>query len=145
MSQSRRPLCIIDPLERLFWEQFRNRPNFSSNNDTVVRTRIAEVLNKIRSDNAIMHSMEFNTELQRFALAALLNYVYKPFREHIAQHPQLSQPGRDGAFGSDLEWTFLHSYLMEHGFDISHVLDYLNPATFQANRQHQIYLMHAHT
>jgi len=145
MSQSRRPPRIIDPLERVFWEQFRNQPHFGSNNDAVVRTRIAEVLNKIRSDNAIMHSMQFNTQLQRFALAALLKYVYEPFREHIARDPCLSQPGRDGAFGSDLEWTFLHSYLMEHGFDVSHVVNYLDPATFQANCQRQAWLMHAHT
>jgi len=89
--------------------------------------------------------MPFNTQLQRCALAALLNYVYQPFREHIAQRPPLSQPGRNSDVGSDLEWTFLHSYLMEHGFDVSHVLDYLDSATFQANHQHQNYLMHAPT
>jgi len=103
MSQSHRPTRIIDPLERVFWEQFRNQPHFGSDNDAVLHTRIAEVLNKVCSDNAIMHSMEFNTELQHFALASLLNSVYAPFRQYIAQNPHLSQPGRDGAFDSDAE------------------------------------------
>ena len=144
MSQARRPRRIIDPLETLFWEQFRSRPHFGSNNDTDLRARIAEVLNKIRSDNAIMLSMEFSTELQRLALAALLEYVYEPFRQYVAQNPDLSLPGKDFAIPSDLEWTLLHSYLMEHGFDVSHVLEYINPATLEANRLRQYMLMYGH-
>ena len=108
-----------DRLTRLIRQQFPIDPVVSTIARTLCQSRIAEIFTKLAHDQVEgIQEDDVNNGEQREVVYQMLARIYAPFEADLAE-------GRLGSGAMYSMWKDLHKYLMENGFNIENVNEFI--------------------
>ena len=108
-----------DRLTRLIRQQFPIDPVVSTIARTLCQSRIAEIFTKLAYDQVEgIQEDDVNNGEQREVVYQMLARIYAPFEADLAE-------GRLGSGAMYSMWKDLHNYLMENGFNIENVNEFI--------------------
>lgn len=108
-----------DRLTRLIRQQFPIDPVVSTIARTLCQSRIAEIFTKLAHDQVGgIQEDDVNNGEQREVVYEMLTGIYAPFEAYLER-------GMLGSGAMYSMWKDLHNYLMENGFNIENVNEFI--------------------